>query len=191
MQNSQENTYAKISLLKSCRRQDCNFIKKEHLAQVFCCEFCEMFKNIFFTEHLRTTASVEWKQQIIGRDKLSTAVKFTISYLFLAVSTMYVILRKIKAKATFLNFTKKIMEIRNTFLKFLYFSCCPQLFSFRTFYKEALSFIIFILSLWLCSNTLFLESIFHYICQKLNKKNSYFKISSRDEVFTRFFFILG
>ena len=191
MQNSQENTCAKISLLKSCRFQDCNFIKKEPLAQVFSCEFCEMFKNIFFTEHLRTTASVKWKQQIIGRDKLSTAVKFTISYLFLAVSTMYVILRKIKAKATFLNFTKKIMEIRNTFLKFLYFSCCPHLFSFRTFYKEALSFIIFILSLWLCSNTLFLESTFHYICQKLNKKNSYFKISSRDEVFTRFFFILG
>ena len=35
----------------------CNFIKKESLAQVFSCEFCEISKNTFFTEHLRTTAS--------------------------------------------------------------------------------------------------------------------------------------
>ena len=26
---------------------------------MFFCEFCENFKNIFFTEHLRTTASVK------------------------------------------------------------------------------------------------------------------------------------
>ena len=35
----------------------CNFIKKETLAQVFSCEFCEFSKNIFFTEHLWTTVS--------------------------------------------------------------------------------------------------------------------------------------
>ena len=29
----------------------CNFIKKETLAQVFPCEFCEISKNTFFTEH--------------------------------------------------------------------------------------------------------------------------------------------
>ena len=34
-----------------------NFIKKETLAQVFSCEFYEIFKNTFFTENLRTTAS--------------------------------------------------------------------------------------------------------------------------------------
>ena len=28
------------------------FIKKETLAQVFCCEFCEISRNTFFTEHL-------------------------------------------------------------------------------------------------------------------------------------------
>ena len=28
------------------------FNKKEALAQVFSCEFCEVFKTIFFTEHL-------------------------------------------------------------------------------------------------------------------------------------------
>ena len=34
-----------------------NFIKKETLAQVFSCEFCEIFKNTFFTEDLWMTAS--------------------------------------------------------------------------------------------------------------------------------------
>ena len=35
----------------------CNFIKKDTLAQVFFCEFCEISKNTFFTEYLRATAS--------------------------------------------------------------------------------------------------------------------------------------
>ena len=35
----------------------CNFIKKNNLTQLFSCEFCEVFKNTFFTEHLWTTAS--------------------------------------------------------------------------------------------------------------------------------------
>ena len=35
------------------RPKACNFIKKESLAQVFLCEFCETSKNTFFTEHLR------------------------------------------------------------------------------------------------------------------------------------------
>ena len=34
-----------------------NFIKKETLAQVFSCKFCETSKNTFFTEHLQVTAS--------------------------------------------------------------------------------------------------------------------------------------
>ena len=32
------------------------FCKKEALAQVFSCEFCEVSKNTFFAEHLWTTA---------------------------------------------------------------------------------------------------------------------------------------
>ena len=35
----------------------CNFIKKETLAQVFSCEFCEISKNTFFKEHPWATAS--------------------------------------------------------------------------------------------------------------------------------------
>ena len=35
----------------------CNFIKKETLVQLFSCEFCDISKNTFFTEHLRKTDS--------------------------------------------------------------------------------------------------------------------------------------
>ena len=43
----------------------CDFIKKETLAQVFSYEFCEIFKNIFFTEQLRVTAS-EIRVQVVA-----------------------------------------------------------------------------------------------------------------------------
>ena len=46
-QNSQENTYLRISALIKLQAQAWNFIKKETLAQVFSCEFCEISKNIF------------------------------------------------------------------------------------------------------------------------------------------------
>ena len=36
----------------------CNFIKKEILAQVFCCEFCEMIKNTFLCRTPLVAASV-------------------------------------------------------------------------------------------------------------------------------------
>ena len=45
----------------------CNFIKKETLTQVFSCEFCEICKNIFFTEHFWTTA---FDTQMKSMDKI-------------------------------------------------------------------------------------------------------------------------
>ena len=44
--------------------------KKETLTRVFPCEFCEIFKNTFFTKHIWTTAS--WK--INSKHKISTRV---------------------------------------------------------------------------------------------------------------------
>ena len=79
---------------------------------------------------------------------------------------MYETLRK-KIKA------KKISKNVFTFLISDFF------FSEFTFYKEALCFITFVLSLG--SNTLTLESIFKYIHH----------ISSRDEVVTRLFFFFS
>ena len=49
----------------SRRGQPYSLIKKEALAQVFSCEFCEIFKNTFFTEHLWTTVSMTFKYEIL------------------------------------------------------------------------------------------------------------------------------
>ena len=40
------------NLAKFTEKHLCNFIKKETLVQVFSCEFWEIAKNTFFTEHL-------------------------------------------------------------------------------------------------------------------------------------------
>ena len=48
----------------------CNFIKKETLAQVFSCEFWEISKNTFFTEHLQVTASTYVRDVYSRCDKL-------------------------------------------------------------------------------------------------------------------------
>ena len=45
------NTCARVSF--SIKFRPATLIKKETLAQVFFCEFCENFKNTFFTDHLR------------------------------------------------------------------------------------------------------------------------------------------
>ena len=56
-QNSQEYNCVRDSFLIKLQAKGCNFIKKEYLAQVFSCEFCEISKNTFITEHLQATAS--------------------------------------------------------------------------------------------------------------------------------------
>ena len=109
---------------------------------------------------------------------------------------MYVTLRKkIKAKWNFnlsiSNFPKKIKEIIKMFWHFWFFTGYHHPFFFFldfTFYKVAL--------------------IFHYIhtlmfkhvnigkhiwihTSKMKKKHTHFKISSRDEVFTRLFFFFS
>ena len=53
LQNSQENNCARVSFLIRLQASARNFIKKETLAQVFSCEFCEILKKTFFTEHLQ------------------------------------------------------------------------------------------------------------------------------------------
>ena len=47
-----------LNKVASCRAPVCNFMKEETLAELFSCGFCEIFKNTFFTEHLRATALV-------------------------------------------------------------------------------------------------------------------------------------
>ena len=54
----------------------CKFIKKEALAQMFCCEICETFKNTFFIQHFQMTVSgtkqtSEFINKISNRKKIS------------------------------------------------------------------------------------------------------------------------
>ena len=51
--NSRENTCARVSFLIKLQAEAYNFIKNEPLAQVFSCEFCEILRTPFFSEHLR------------------------------------------------------------------------------------------------------------------------------------------
>ena len=48
----QESLFFKVAGLRPA-----TLLKKETLAQVFSCEFCEISKSTFFTEHLLATAS--------------------------------------------------------------------------------------------------------------------------------------
>ena len=48
LQKSQENTCARVSILIKLQAWACSFIKKETLAQVFSCDFCEISKEHLF-----------------------------------------------------------------------------------------------------------------------------------------------
>ena len=55
LQNSQENTCARVFLFIKLQAKACNFIKKETLPQIYSCEFCGISKNTsgHLTKHLR------------------------------------------------------------------------------------------------------------------------------------------
>ena len=62
-QNSQESTHARASLLIKLQAPalTCNFIKKEALAQVLYCEFCEISKDTFSYRTPLVAASISSK----------------------------------------------------------------------------------------------------------------------------------
>ena len=63
-QNSQENNCAKVSFLINLQASACNFIKKETLAEVFSCEFCEISKSTFFYKTPPVAAAKRNRHQI-------------------------------------------------------------------------------------------------------------------------------
>ena len=65
-QNSQENTCAKNSFLIKLQASASNFIKKETLAQVFYCEFCEIFRNIFLYRTPLAAASAYYQHRVLA-----------------------------------------------------------------------------------------------------------------------------
>ena len=54
--SSYRSSRSEVFCKKEC--EACNFIKKETPAQVFSCEFCEIFKNTFFYRTPPVTASI-------------------------------------------------------------------------------------------------------------------------------------
>ena len=58
-QNSQENTCARVSFLIKLQATACNFSKKETVAQVFSCKFCEISMNTFSYRTPPVAASVK------------------------------------------------------------------------------------------------------------------------------------
>ena len=73
LQNLQENICAGVSFL--IKFPACNFIKIETPVPAFCCEFCEIFKNTFYTKHVGTTASE--KQHDQGRKQTNIIISST------------------------------------------------------------------------------------------------------------------
>ena len=58
-----KNTCVDVSVSEAC-----NFIKKETTAEVFSCDFCEIFKNIFTIEKPPVAASVKiYQLKIISK----------------------------------------------------------------------------------------------------------------------------
>ena len=50
-----------LNKVAGLRPKACNYIKKETLAQVFACEFCEIFNNFFFKKTPLSAASgITW-----------------------------------------------------------------------------------------------------------------------------------
>ena len=52
LENSQENTCARVSFLLKLKAWPATLLTKKTLAQVSSCEFREISNNTFFTEHL-------------------------------------------------------------------------------------------------------------------------------------------
>ena len=47
----------KYLLNKVAGHKACNFVKKKTSTPMFSCEYCKIFKNIYYEEHLHTAAS--------------------------------------------------------------------------------------------------------------------------------------
>ena len=96
-------------------------LKKETLAQMFSCEFCEISKNTFFTEHLWTTASINWtmtRNQVFIKANNPISTKFAV---------------------------KRTRRRRNFSIAKPHFSCMSTKNSFLLWRKTEIAIVIFIL----------------------------------------------
>ena len=90
------------------RLRPATLLKKETLALVFSCEFCQISRNTFFTEHLWATASILREGRRLKQIEISIISKLT----------------------------KKIIKTRKMFLHFLFFTCYVHPFSFWSLFTK-------------------------------------------------------
>ena len=57
LQYSQENTCVGVSLMKLQVFRPTTLLKRDSNTRVFFCKYCEIFKKIYFKEHMQTAAS--------------------------------------------------------------------------------------------------------------------------------------
>ena len=79
-----EYLFTKVPGLKAC-----DLIKNKTPTQVFFCEYCEIFKNIHFEEHLRTAASGTLCLFDSGFEKTQGSIFYSI-IVFLTILTLIV-----------------------------------------------------------------------------------------------------
>ena len=90
-QNSHENICTRVSfLIKLQASEACITIKKETLVMEFSCEFWEISKNTFLTEHLWTTASNFWIFRSSSQAGILKAMKYLIRSFFAKKSFCYI-----------------------------------------------------------------------------------------------------
>ena len=112
-QNSQENTCARVSFSIKLQPEASNFIKKDTLAQVFSCEFCETSKNTFFAEYLRVTAS-----KVSLRFTQSRTASFRFLYSVLATFLLHFFCRYLSFSNNFLSFSFFLSRYSHYFCAF-------------------------------------------------------------------------
>ena len=81
-QNFQEKICPRVSFIIKLKNEASNFIKKEALVQVFSYEFYKTFKDIYFEEHLLTTAC---GCRLENHVEIEPLVLFTLTSLYLVV----------------------------------------------------------------------------------------------------------
>ena len=81
-QNSQETICTRVSFFNKVAGLRPLF-KKETLVKEFSCEFWEIFKNTFLTEHLWTTASNFWILRSSSQAGILKAMKYLIRFCYI------------------------------------------------------------------------------------------------------------
>ena len=121
VKKSNLRNFAKFTGKHLCQRLFFNkIIKKESLAQMFSCGFCKISKNSFFTEHLRTNASIITDQRCASFIYCATLVRafsfyedFYWGFLLLLLFFFKCVLFDNKLRLLFWDFSLKLLHIRS------------------------------------------------------------------------------